>query len=238
MNKTARVILITVASLFALGGVAAFAAPSIYKEVFASPPAEQPTLLGAAESELQQSASPSQSVEDYTGVWAIDHGSSAGYRVDEVLNGTQVTVTGRTESVTGTLNISQGVLQQAEITIDVASITTDNSARDRYFQSHVLRVDQFPTATFVLTEPVTADTRALVGEIVEQEVTGELTIAGVTQQVSFTVQFRVTSDFTEIVGEIPITFEDFSITAPSLGFVAVQPSGVIEFDLLAVQQAS
>ena len=42
------------------------------------------------------------------GTWTVADGSSAGYRVDEVLNGAAVTVAGTTDQVDGTLVVEGG----------------------------------------------------------------------------------------------------------------------------------
>ena len=49
----------------------------------------------------------------------------AGYRVAEVLNGTDVTVTGRTDEVSGTLTAGGQTVTQASFTVDVASIAPE-----------------------------------------------------------------------------------------------------------------
>ena len=95
-----------------------------------------------------------------------------------------------------------------------------------------------PTATFTLTSPLTIDSVPASGEVTEQTLSGDLTLAGVTKPVSVTVQLRALAassggnDGTvEIAGQIPITFADFGMTAPNLGFVSVEPTGTVEFSL-------
>jgi polyisoprenoid-binding protein YceI len=155
-----------------------------------------------------------------------------------VLNGTDVTVTGRTDRVEGVLTIgAEGLtLEAAELTVDVASISTDSNQRDAYFRDQALRTGEFPTATFVLTEPVSLEEAPDAGAVVQAEVTGELTLAGATQSVTATVQVRSDGSTAEIAGTIPITFADFGVEAPSLGFVSVEPTGFVEFQLTAARQ--
>jgi polyisoprenoid-binding protein YceI len=97
---------------------------------------------------LQDDAAPAPTVEaqpgdaelsaDTDGVWTVTDGSTAGYRVDEVLNGADVTVAGTTGRVTGTVEVAAGELTAAQVTVDVASITTDSGRRDAYFRDRIM----------------------------------------------------------------------------------------------------
>ena len=169
---------------------------------------------------------------DLTGEWTVADGSFAGYRVDEVLNGTDVTVAGRTADVTGSFTVDGLSLTAASLEVDVASIATDSGNRDEYFRSSALRVDEFPTATFVLTEPITVDATPVVGGVQTVQATGELTLAGVTRTVTVDLDAVWNGSDGQVAGSIPITFADFGVEAPNLGFVSVEPEGFVEFSLV------
>lgn len=235
MRKRTKITLAVVVGVLLLGSAAAIAGPLIYRDLIAAPAAETPTLTAedsALAPESRASGSDPLDAAALSGEWTVAQGSEAGYRVDEVLNGVDVTVTGRTDQVTGTLTVDGLTLQAAELTVDVASITTDSSSRDSYFRDNALRVGQYPTATFRLTEPIAVETPPTAGETIERELTGELTLAGVTQTVTFTVQARTDGTTAEIAGQIPIVFADFGVNAPTLGFVSVEDSGYVEFQLV------
>ncbi|XPP27780.1 MAG: YceI family protein [Leucobacter sp.] len=231
MRKRTKAALIAVVCVLALGATAAVAGPLIYRDLFATPAAEAPTLT-AEDSALEPNSTRPVDLESLSGEWIVAAGSEAGYRVNEVLNGVDVTVTGRTTEVTGGLTVNELTLESAEFTVDVASISTDSSNRDSYFRDDAMQVAVHPTATFRLTSPVTTSAPPLAGETVEHELTGELTLAGVTRTVTFTAQARTDGSIGEIAGQIPITFSDFGVTAPSLGFVSVEDSGYVEFQLV------
>ena len=192
---------------------------------------------------VQEDAAPARTVqaqpedlalsEDTDGTWSVAEGSSAGYRVDEVLNGADVTVAGTTEEVDGTLAVDGGDLTEAEVTVDVASITTDSDRRDSYFRENVMDVGSNPTATFVVDGPV--DLPELTGTPVTVPVTGELTLAGTTQPVEAALSAVRTADGVDVSGAIPVTFADFGVQAPDLGFVSVEDEGSVEFLLHFVQ---
>lgn len=160
------------------------------------------------------------------GDWTVADGSFAGYRVNEVLNGQDVTVTGRTEDVSGQISIADSTLSTGTIEVELATIATDESARDDFFRSQALHTDEFPTATFELTEPV-----AVNADGSDLELVGELTIHGVTQDVTVTAQAATAGQDLQVVGAAPVTFADFDVQAPDLGFVVVEEAGEIEFSL-------
>jgi polyisoprenoid-binding protein YceI len=161
------------------------------------------------------------------GTWTVAGGSSAGYRVDEVLNGADVTVAGTTDQVSGTVVVKDGDLTPAEVAVDVASISTDSDRRDAYFRDSVMDVGQHPTATVTVTGPV--DLPELSGTPVTVPVTGDLPVAGATQPVRFELSVVRTPAGVDASGSIPLTFADFGIEAPDLGFVSVDDQGSVEF---------
>lgn len=162
---------------------------------------------------------------DLAGDWTIADGSQAGYRVDEVLNGQDVTVVGRTEDVDGTLTIDGTELSAADITVSMTTVATDNSNRDSQFLD-ILKTAENPTSTFTLTEPV--DISAVSSGVASVQAVGDLTIAGVTKSVTVALEAQTTADGVEVSGTIPVTFSDFGVDAPDLGFVKVEDSGTVE----------
>ncbi|MFB6610587.1 YceI family protein [Agromyces sp. NPDC056379] len=233
MQKRTKIITASiVAGVLVLGATAAIAAPIVYRDL----------IVGEADSAPAVTAAPSATAEagteasDLTGEWTVAGGSFAGYRVDEVLNGTDVTVTGRTSDVTGGFTVDGLSLTAASLEVDVASIATDSGNRDEYFRSNALRVDQFPTATFVLTEPITVDTAPVVGGVQTVQAIGELTLAGVTRTVTVDLDAVWNGSDGQVAGSIPITFADFGVEAPNLGFVSVEPDGFVEFSLVLARE--
>lgn len=206
------------AAVVVVGGVAAIFGPGWY--------ADRAEDSVAAEPSLSASAAPADGA-DSSGTWTVSDGSYAGYRLDEVLRGEDVTVTGRTEDVTGEVTIAEGEVTEASIEVKVATIATDSGSRDGYFRDNAIEAEQFPTATFELTEPA-----ALEAGATEVELVGDLTVHGETKSV--TVDAEVGGDGAsalQVVGSVPITFADFGVEAPNLGFVSVEDTGSVEFSL-------
>jgi polyisoprenoid-binding protein YceI len=209
------------AAIVVVGGAAAIFGPGLYADWANSAAADAPTL--------ETSAVPLPDAEAAAGTWTVTDGSFAGYRLDEVLNGEDVTVTGRTEDVTGAVTVADGSITEANIEVDMASVATDEAPRDAYFRDTALQVGEFPTATFELTEPAVIEEGATAVEL-----TGDLTVHGVTQPATFEAEVAgdaTSGDPVQVIGSIPITFADFDVDAPSLGFVTVEDEGSIEFSL-------
>lgn len=170
-------------------------------------------------------ASPGLTEQDLAGTWTVSDGSQAGYRVAEVLNGQDVTVVGRTSDVEGTVTIDGTSLSAADVTVSMTTITTDNSNRDGQFLD-ILKTSEFPTATFTLTEPV--DVSGVTEGTTSVQATGELTVAGVSAPVVVALDAQTTATGVEVSGSIPVTFSDFGVDAPDLGFVKVEGTGTVE----------
>jgi polyisoprenoid-binding protein YceI len=219
-----------------VGGVVAVVAagavggPLVYAAVEEdAPPARTVQAQPSSEAPPPSATADVPSAPEVDGTWTVAPGSSAGYRVDEVLNGADVTVAGTTDQVTGSVVIAQGDLAEGRVEVDVASITTDRSQRDAYFRDNVMDVDTNPTATFAVTTP--ADLPELTGTPVTVPVAGELTLAGTTRPVQVDLSIVRTTDGVDVSGSVPVTFGDYGIDAPSLGFVRVEEQGAVELFL-------
>ena len=177
------------------------------------------------------------------GAWTVDTtigdfdfeqatGSFAGFRVDEELTIGEVTAVGRTGEVSGFIQLDAGGLEAAEITVDMSTIESDRPLRDGRTRQ-ALGTDQFPTATFVLTEPVALPADAADGAAFSLEAAGELTVKGVTNPAVFALDAQIVDDVIVVVGSTEVTFADYGVQAPSAPIVvSVEDHGIIEFQLL------
>jgi polyisoprenoid-binding protein YceI len=166
------------------------------------------------------------------GDWVVTDASELGYRVTEVLFGVDTQGVGRTNQITGGLTIEGTDVTAAEFEVDVASIESDDSRRDNQFRGRIMSTDEFPTATFVLTSPIE------LGEIPEPDVqitstaTGDLTLRGVTNEVTFEVTAQLTEGRIGVLGSIPIVFADYEIANPSIPGITTEDNGLLEFVLV------
>ncbi|WP_306368769.1 YceI family protein [Nocardiopsis sp. CC223A] len=207
-----------------LGGAALVFGPGLYADMNADRAEAAPTVDSPGVSDVTDVAA-------FNGDWTVVEGESyAGYRVDEVLQGQDVTVTGRTPDVAGTVSVADGSVTAAEITVDMTTVATDNDNRDEYFRDNALNTGEFPTSTFTLTEPVAVEPGAESVALV-----GDLTVHGVTVPVTIDAEVGLTDTGARVAGSVPVTFADFGVQAPDLGFVSVEEAGEVEFLLDLVQ---
>ncbi|MEA2973873.1 MAG: hypothetical protein QOG82_2331 [Actinomycetota bacterium] len=173
------------------------------------------------------------------GTWTVASGSEAGYRVREKLAALPATsdAVGRTESVTGTVAVtrsgSQLVADSVDIEVDVSTLESNEDRRDNRIRTQGLESDQFPTATFVSTAPVTLPAGTEAGQAVTADLTGDLTLHGVTKRVTIPLEVQLTGGQGQVVGSLKFPFSDFGMTPPSVGgFVTVESDATLEFKLL------
>jgi polyisoprenoid-binding protein YceI len=166
------------------------------------------------------------------GAWKATTGSQAGYRVSEILNGQRAEAVGRTTSVEGSLAIAGTRTTEATFTADLTTVASDESRRDNQFRGRIMDVANHPDATFTLTKPIDVGSIPDVGGRLSASATGDLTLRGVTQPVTFELQAERTAAGFTVAGSIPITFSDYGIPNPSAGPAQVGDEGELEFLLV------
>ncbi|GAA3341393.1 hypothetical protein GCM10017714_25210 [Curtobacterium pusillum] len=223
MKRRTKVLLGIAVGVVVVGAAVVVGGPVVYANLVNGAADAAPTLAPSGDATL--------AAADAEGRWTSTAGSFAGYRVHEVLRGQDVTVTGRTEDVDAQATVTGGSLTAATVTVQVASISTPEAARDEYFRGTALQTDRFPTAVFRVTAPV--DVRpALAGTDRDVALRGALTLHGVTEAVTVHAKLGVDrSGHVQVAGSIPITFADYGVHAPDLGFVTVDGRGAVEFSL-------
>ncbi len=164
--------------------------------------------------------------------WVATDASQVGYRVEEVLFGVDTTAVGRTDAVDGSLAIAGTKVTAVEFSVDVASIESDDSRRDNQFRGRIMSADEFPTATFVLTAPIELGAEPADGVEVATTATGELTLRGATQPVTFDVVAKQDNGLIGVQGSIPVVFADYGIANPSFAGITTEDNGLVEFVLV------
>ena len=166
------------------------------------------------------------SFTDFTGTWA-------GYRFDEELVsiGTNTAV-GRTPDVTGTMTVADGAVRAVDVEVDLTTLDSDSDRRDGALRSRGLESDRFPTATFRLTEPVELSEGLSDGDRANPSATGELTIHGITNELTVELQAELQGEAAVVVGSAPVALADYGIEPPT-GFtvLSISDDGTFEFQL-------
>ena len=176
------------------------------------------------------------------GSWVVDttigsfedfSSSYVGFRIEEELaQGIgKTTAVGRTPVVSGTLEFSSFGLLSAEIIADLSQITTDRSWRDDNVYD-ALDAGNHPNAVFSLVGPLTLDDPETEGIEHPISAMGELTIKGITQEVSVELIAQRIGQIITVTGQFPMIFSDFGVEVPTAPIVvSVEDNGLIEVQL-------
>ena len=150
----------------------------------------------------------------------------ATYEVPENLRGLDTVTVGRTETLAGTV-VPGGTF---EFTIDLTTFATDQDLRDRRVAS-LFAPD--PIATFIGDSFPLPDT-VTVGEVLPLQVTGAMTITGVTRDLIWSLEVEVRNDGIAVTGETDIVLSEFGVEPPQAPGITVEDSAHIEVLFLAV----
>lgn len=178
-------------------------------------------------------AAPTTTLPGTDGLWELQPGDRetffVGYQVEETLRGLDVPATGTTGQYVGSMVADGASIRELTITVDMTTIESDEDRRDRRMRSDGLETEEFPTATFTLSEPITLAGAPEIGVPVDATVTGSLELHGVTNPVTIPVQARWNGDTVDVTGEIPIELRDYGINPPQFSFVSVRDTGKVVF---------
>ena len=159
--------------------------------------------------------------------------SQVEYIINEVLNGSDFMVVGVTNQVAGDILINLSDPSQTEIgeiAINARTFETDEDRRDNSVARFILKSEEDANEfiTFMPTSIGTLPASIAVGDTLELEITGDLTIAGTTNSVSFSGTFTLESA-DQLVGsaETTVNYADFNLSIPDVPFVASVEDSVI-----------
>jgi polyisoprenoid-binding protein YceI len=177
---------------------------------------------------------------DLAGTWTID---PAHTRIGFVARHAMVTkVRGAFNEFEGTAVIDAGDITRstAALTIHAASIDTRNEHRDGHLRSNdFLAMEEFPDITFISTDVTQTGPTSL-------ELTGNLTIKGVTNSVTIPFEFEGTAtdpygnQRAGFEGSVIINRKDYGLhwnTALETGGVLVSDKIMLEFEVSAIKAA-
>jgi polyisoprenoid-binding protein YceI len=230
--KNPRVLVIGVVALVALFAVAYFA-------LFDT---DSPAKLTLETKGSTSAAAPPAG--ELSGTWTVADGSIAGYRVREKLAQLPAPsdAVGRTGAITGQITMTDRggaySASNANFTVDVSQLKSDQDKRDNKIRSIGLETDKFPQATFAAAGPISIPEDAINGKVVTVPVEGDLKLHGVTKKVSIPLEVQRDGAQIRIVGNYQFSWSDFGMSAPNVPlFVSVTGNPTLEFDLKMSKQA-
>lgn len=212
-------------------------------------PAELSTQLVPTTADAGSGAEPTGEVpESLDGSWSVQPGgeTQAGFRISEtfVSGLADHVAVGRSPEVSGSIVVEGTQIAEGSFTVDLTALEfTDDPGisvanRANAMRGRGLETDRFPEATFVLTAPIDFGEVPAEGETVTAEATGDLTLHGVTNEVTFTVEAVLAGNTIRVVAAepVPVVLADYEIEAPSAPMVAsIEDEGSFEFLLVFTQ---
>jgi polyisoprenoid-binding protein YceI len=154
----------------------------------------------------------------------VASGTKADYRVREQLVRLSAPsdAVGTTTGVTGSIVLGADgtiVSDQSKLVVDLSTLQSDSNMRDGFVGNNTLNLSQYPNATFVPTA-ITGLTAPLPTSGQQTfQLTGNLTIHGVTKPATFAVTSQVSGNDVTGVATTNFKFEDFGMTPPHAGAV-------------------
>ncbi len=148
---------------------------------------------------------------------------------------------GTTSAISGELTVdpaNPAVSSIGPIRIEAGTFTTDSNRRDGAVRRFVLQTSQFQFITFTATEYVGLPDAAAIGDEIQFEVTGDLTVRTITKPAIFIVTMQVVSE-SELRGSAAtiIVRDDYELRIPQVPSVAnVGEEFIVEFDFVARAQ--
>lgn len=170
-----------------------------------------PPQVGAVSADLTKTSAPDVAVSPelakLSGVWPLDASQS-----EVGFEGAKVTGkhTGSFKKVDGQVSLSGGKVNALTITIDTASVESDDEKLTGHLKSaDFFDVEKFPQSTFVSTQVVEK-----AAANATHEITGNLTLHGVTKSITFPVSVKAAATSAKGDAEFTINRKDFNIVYP------------------------
>ena len=158
-----------------------------------------------------------------------------GYRVREQLAslGSPNEAVGRSNAVTGTMEVAGDTVEQVRIEADLTQLTSDEGRRDNAIRQRGLESARYPTATLELAEPIQLASTPVQGQDIRGQGTGRLTVHGVTREVDLDLTGRWSGSTIQVVGQLPVKMTDYQIEPPRFGpVVSIEDSLAVDLKLV------
>lgn len=176
------------------------------------------------------------------GEWTVDLGdgdnpTAVGFTFNEILPAERKVTSGATQDVNGSVTVTDDTLTAGQIDVEMGDLSTDNERRDVNVRMKILHTDQFPTSTFAITEPADLSGIPDDGTPGEVSLTGDLTIHGVTNEVTDNFEVLRDGDRVVIAGDIAFNRLDFDVESPDFVAAKIAEEGEVNI-LLSMSKES
>lgn len=189
--------------------------------------ADTDAVAAAAESTVAEESAAAETETGTAQTFVIDQSQSvASFTLDEELMGAPTTVVGTTSLVSGEIQIdpaNPSATTVGTIQIDASDFTTDSDRRNGAIRRFILQTNDAANQyiTFTPSNIEGLPDAVTVGDSFTIQITGDLTISGVTNPVTFETVITVDAD-NQISGTATteVLRSDFNLTIPSVPSVA------------------
>lgn len=126
----------------------------------------------------------------------------------------------------GEVQVADGKVSHAKVTIDATSLWSDNERLTRHLKSaDFFDVEKYPTAMF--------ETTSISGVGDSSKITGNLTMHGITKQISFPAKINVSDDAVTVAAEFSINRFDFEMKYAGKADDLIRENVVLRLDVKA-----
>ena len=136
---------------------------------------------------------------------------------------------GKTNAVTGELQISLDGKPSGKITkisVDLRTLTSDQSRRDSRIHTQWLESDKYPFAEFTSTDVQGIPESYTEGQEINFKLTGDMKIRDVTKPVTFDVKGKLEGDTITGSATSKILMKDFGFDPPNVAGILTVDDGV------------
>jgi polyisoprenoid-binding protein YceI len=191
-------------------------------------------LTIAAGGVAARSASAQAAAVRYT---VVPERSEARYRIREQLAGLNFPndAVGATRAIEGviTLDAQSRVVSGSRFTVDLRTLTSDQSRRDNYVRRNTLETERHPTAVFVPTEVRGLDAPLPQSGTVTFELIGDFTVRTVTRRTTWQATATFNGPEVDVRARTAFRFADFGLQIPRVASVlSVEDDIRLELDLV------
>ena len=168
--------------------------------------------------------------------------SEVRFIINEILFGTNTAISGITNQVEGSITAdyqNPAAVSINPITIDLTTLATDNPNRNRAMHNSILETGAYPTGTFEATGVSGLPETVTIGEPFNFQITGNLTVHGVTKELTFdTTATAVSETRLEGLASVQIVYQDFGINILRLPpqVASVEDEVILEIEFAAEAQ--
>ena len=165
------------------------------------------------------------------GTYVVTDGSEATFTVNEQLSRLPLPNDAvlRTDEISGEIDLST---ESSSLVIDLHSLESDDSKRDRYVRDRLFPTQS--TATITISDFPDVPAQFAEGEAFTSTVTAIVNVNGAEAEIEFSFESRLDLDRLLVLVKGDFTWADFGMTAPTSNFFVVRDEVHVEVLISAV----